>query len=197
MSYTRPQISLPWTITAISHIKVFFDDSSIGATSVGADVSTAGDYHNARVFAGSEELLREILDKLEAAEATATTNGTYTITEVAGNHSGIYKISRTQGHANDDVTKIVFQSSTEAPGSRFGFAADSVTTDSGTETSDPATFTAVNRAEGLWVADNIDAHYSGDEVEEVSHAVSVTSPNGNTITNVWGEVERWDAPPRS
>lgn len=194
MSYTRPQLCTPWTITASAHLRVMLGFSGVlGAPAeVSATASTVGTYYNARNFSDSTELVKQLIDKLAAGEAAAGTNGTWSCAETSsGDYPGIFKIKRERAHANDVVTKLQFIA--DIPGSRLGYSEDSFSPDEGVGLFENVHFTAQKRAEGLWIMDNATAHYSGDEVIEVSHAVSTTSPDGTTVTNNWGDISRWSA----
>lgn len=188
--FTRCSFSLPFEITTATQIRLTLASSAVGATTVTA-TAAAGTYYNDLDVSGAaigDNLLRHLLDQLEAAEASAGTDGTYTLTLQAGDYKGRYTISRTQGNAADDVTSLRIVSGGEVAMATFGFASAAPAPTSGT--ADPAVWTAPNRAAGLWVLASYPALYAGGEERQSTTVLSATSPDGTTTRDTYGDVTR-------
>ena len=190
MSLTRCGFFLPWEITTATQIRLTLADSAVGATTVTA-TATADTYYNDLDVSGAalgDNLLRHLLDQLEAAETAAGTDGTYILTEVTGDYRGRYVISRTQGDAIDDVTSLEIVSGGEVTMVTFGFGAATATPAS--STANPAVFTATNRAAGSWVLDPDHGLFAAYEPKGMDTVVSTTGPDGTTKRDVYGYTTR-------
>lgn len=188
--FTRCSFSLPFEITTATQIRLTLANSAVGATTVTA-TAAAGTYYNDLDVSGAaigDNLLRHLLDQLEAAETAAGTDGVYTLTLQAGGYKGRYTISRAQGNAADDVTSLRIVSGGEVTMVTFGFASAAPAPTSGT--ADPAVFTAPDRAAGHWVIPDYPALFGGAEEVGATTVLAVSSPDGTTARDEYGDTTR-------
>ena len=188
--FTRCAFSLPYQITTATQIKVTLGNSAVGYAEITA-TATAGTYYNDLDVSGAvngDNLLRHLLDQLEAAELAAGTLGTYTLVLQSGDYKGRYTIQRTQGNAADKANSLEILSGGEVTMVTFGFATTVVSpTD---PVSDPAVWTAPNRAAGHWIIDEYPGLCAGDEEVFETTVLSATSPDGTTARDTYGDVTR-------
>ena len=129
MAYTKPLLALPIAITAPAsrHIRVTFSNSSIGAATLDATLTTAT-YYNHRQSTG-DSLGAEIIAELNTAEAAlfggaAGTWSTLTLTTGLAHRQAV---KRSAGHANDTITSLVFsEPTTGLSGAIVGYSSDTV-----------------------------------------------------------------------
>jgi hypothetical protein len=188
--FTRCAFSLPYKVTTATQIRLTLTNSAIGATTVTA-TAAFGTYYNDLDVSGvvlGVNLLRHLLDQLEAEEAIAGTNGTYILVLQSGDYRGRYTIQRTQGDAADNVASLEILAGGEVTMQTFGYTSTAPTPTSGT--ANPAVFEAPNRAAGHWIIDDYPGLCAGDEEVFETTVLSATSPDGTTARDTYGDVTR-------
>jgi hypothetical protein len=128
-NYTTPMFCLPFNLTGTGHCRITFAGSSDGGGNVNFDMST-GDLFANRDYTRADNVAADWCTKANAAIATAhpTSPGTFAASEfVSGYMKGMLTLTYTAGHANDNITNIIFLAPTQMSGQDFGFASDTVT----------------------------------------------------------------------
>ena len=126
---TTPMFCLPYVITSGDYFTIHLTDSSTGTHSVDVPL-VAGTYYNNRDFTRSDNLLKHFVDQANLAETEDEDldEGTWSVTEYAsGNMKGMITLTRTAGHANDNLNNITFTQTTVIAGQDFGFTSNVVT----------------------------------------------------------------------
>lgn len=129
-TFTKPLLALPIKVSAPTshHIRITFADSSIGATTVDATVTT-GTYWNHRQ-SGTSSLGDAIVAALNAAETAkggGFTAGTWAVSTRSGDDKHKAGFKRSGGHADDDLAGLTFSEPTKLSGLQVGFASNTAT----------------------------------------------------------------------
>ena len=183
-NFTTCGFSLPWTITTATQIKL----TLAGPVEVTA-TAVAGTYYNdmdLTVSGSTENLLGHLLHQLQTQETDDGTDGTWTITEEAGDYRGRYVLSRAKGDPGDSVTQLEILGG-EVTLATLGSTADPAPP--AVAILDPAVFTFAHRGAGHWILGPRGLLASTEERGR-SIQTSTSSPDGTTVRDVYGETVR-------
>jgi hypothetical protein len=126
---TTPMFCLPFVLTGSNQVKVSFVETSEGggAEEMEFTMATTSLYNN-RDFTRSDNIWRDFVVKANAAEAAADWDaGTWSVAEQSsGTMKGMVTLTRTAGHANDNLSDIEFQTTAVLSGQDMGFQANTM-----------------------------------------------------------------------
>lgn len=191
-NFTTCSFSLPIKITTATQIRLTLANSAIGATTVTA-TAVAGTYYNnfdTTVSGAATSIVGHLLYQLRNAELAATTNGSFSMTEIGNavppDYRGRFGVLRAQGNPADVVTSL------EILGGEITLADLGSTSDPSAPFSgpaNPAIWVWLHRGAGHWVLPAPGLLASSEERQR-SIQTATTSPDGTTVRDVYGSVTR-------